>query len=152
MFSEKQFSENDRRGKEAFRKLWVYSPYSRYQLVDPIDPFTCDFDVMDGDRWVASIEIEVKNCWKTVTFPWIDVQILPRKQKFWENERHNGGHPVTFVMFSSDLSHHLAFCDSSMMMAFNMPARSHGSIASRGEDFHAVPISFAQLDHFGVCR
>ena len=120
MFVQKEYDENDARAKKKFIELFYKcDKYKGLTLVEPTDKYTVDFYVYNGDRHIANVEVEVKKPWKQHAFTFNDVQILPRKRKFWEDTNLNKGKKTLFVMFNMSLSNHLVILSETMENIFS---------------------------------
>lgn len=140
-FSKLDHEQCDKSAKDKLKKLFSESNvYSKFTLVEPSDPYTVDFYVYNGDNHVANVEVEVKRLWNSYNFPFDDIQILPRKRKFWENEIHSKGKPTMFVMFNEELDNHLVISDAMMKELFESEnqSRSYASDRSRQEEFLVI--------------
>lgn len=151
MFIQKEFDENDGRAKNKLRTLLMKHPkYSSCTLVEPSDPFTVDFYVKNkkGEH-VANIEVEVKKTWKGSDFKYNDIQLLPRKKKFWTEERYHKGKPTMFVMFNIDLTNHLVILSDKMEEIFSKNnTRHYGTEKTRDDAFFIAKKSEVTFGYF----
>lgn len=151
MFIQKEFDENDARAKEKLVELMKESPlYARYSLQTPDDPFTIDFHVINpkGEH-TANIEVEVKKTWHDFEFKYDDVQILPRKKKYWTDEGHHKNLPTMFVMFNADLSNHLVILSDDMEQIFeNGRTRNYATEKTRNDNFYIAKKSVCKFGYF----
>ncbi len=147
MFMQQEFDENDERAKKKFIDLfYACDRYKNLTLEIPTDPYTVDFYVYNGNRHIANVEVEVKKPWRQHNFTFNDVQILPRKRKFWEDETHNKGKRTLFVLFNKELTNHLAILSETMNNIFRIGnTRNYGTEKTRNDDFY-----IARLDEVNI--
>jgi hypothetical protein len=92
------------------------------------------------------VEVEVKKPWQQYNFTFKDVQILPRKRKFWEDETHNKGKRTLFVLFNKELTNHLVILSETMENIFRIGnTRNYGTEKTRNDDFYV-----ARLDEVNI--
>lgn len=151
MFLQQEYNENDARAKAKLIELMKITPgYKTCTLVEPKDPYTVDFHVYRNGGHFANIEVEVKKTWKTKEFTYSDIQLLPRKKKFWEDETHNLGRPTMFVMFNQDLSNHLVILSDKMQEIFSKnDTRHYGTEKTRNDAFYIAKKSDVLFGYFG---
>lgn len=152
MFIQKEFDENDGRAKAKFRELFAQTPrYNKCTLIEPSDQYAIDFEVNTRKGLhIANIEVEVKNAWHGFNFAYDDIQILPRKQKFWMEDRYNKGKPTMFVMFNSDLSNHLVITSEKMVEIFTKGnTRCYGTEKTRNDEFFIAKKKDVMFGFFG---
>jgi hypothetical protein len=141
MFSRIDHIECDNRAKEKFKNLFENcNKYKNFYLIAPNNPYTVDFYVFSkkSNTHVANIEIEVKRVWTGFDFPFKDIQILGRKEKFWTDPAHHKEKPTMLVMFNEDLSNHLVVKShvmKSLFMNAGTKTRNYSTISSRGDEF-----------------
>jgi hypothetical protein len=141
MFIKSEYDENDARAKAKCKELMAAHPkYGKFKLEEPSDPFTVDFYVYDTEgTHVANVEVEVKKTWQTVEFEYSDVQLLPRKKKYWTDEAHHKNKHTLFVMFNRDLTNHLVIKSPKMTEIFsNNKTRNYGTDKTRNDSFYVV--------------
>jgi len=152
MFSERDHSECDARAKEKLKELFVNcEKYKSFTISEPSDPFTVDFYVFRSGNHVANLEVEVKRVWNTFDFPYKDIQILPRKVKFWTDEKHHKNKPTMMVMFNEDLSNHFSVKSEVMENLFknsNTKTRKYDTMRSRGDLFPVLSIKLVDFGEF----
>ena len=148
MFDQSAYDANDGRAKAMFSRLFYECEmfvdiYGRhFVLENPKNKFVEDFFVLDSDgRHVANVEVEVKACWRTHDFPFDNVQLLPRKRKFWIDEVNGGKRPIPtlFVMFNNDLSNHLAIHSDDLYEIYSGGDRvNYASCMTRNDNFYVA--------------
>jgi hypothetical protein len=153
MFSTEEYNQCDNRAKQKFTELFESSEkYNDFYLVSPSDPFTVDFYIYKKatNNHVANIEVEVKRVWTTYNFFYKDIQILPRKQKFWLEEYHHKNKPTMLVMFNENLDNHFAVKSEVMSKLFTSTenTRSYNSYKSRGDSFFVLDINLVKFGEF----
>ena len=152
MFIQSEYNENDARAKNKLIELFSETPrYNRCVLNEPLNPYTVDFYVNDSNgKHIANIEVEVKNAWRTFDFTYSDIQLLPRKKKFWVDPTHHLNKPTMFVMFNRDLSNHLVIMSDVMQQIyFGSASRSYGTEKTRNDDFFVAKKSQVLFSYFG---
>ena len=156
-FSQTAFDTNDLRAKIKFKDLFSKHPkFKNLTLKDPENPYTVDFYVYENNEHIANIEVEVKNSWKTATFPYKDIQLLTRKRKFWFDDNDNIIEiPTMFVMFNTQLTNHLAIPSGNMVDIYRTnQLRSYGNgygpAKARSDDLLVADISNALIDVFNA--
>lgn len=153
-FSKKDYEKFDQAAKDRPVSLFKNNPnMSAYQLVEPTNPHTVDFYMMKDGVHVANVEVEVKAVWQGHDFPYSDIQLLPRKKKFWTEDAHHQGKPTFFVMFNRDQSRHFLVRSKIMKKIFESTnTRTYNSERSRGDAFHVLDMSNAEFDFFDYVR
>lgn len=153
MFIQSEYNENDARAKNKLIELFSQTPrYNTHILVEPLNKYTVDFYVINPTgNHIANIEVEVKNAWCGVDFVYHDIQLLPRKQKFWLDPKHHLNKPTMFVMFNSDLSNHLVIMSETMRRIFlGTGTRTYGTTKTRNDNFYIATIDEVIFGYFGA--
>lgn len=101
--------------------LRLFSKHPKYKAVLAEDFYPDDeraefrVDILLIDRssgaHTHNLEVEMKRAWKH-SFPFHDIQFLPRKMEKWDDPVFTYGRPTHWLLFNHDASQHLVVFDS----------------------------------------
>jgi hypothetical protein len=94
-FSQKAFNENDERAKNKVKEMFK----SRFQIEDNTDRYGIDLIFKREGRIRYYVEVEVKNLWSGQTFPWDEINVPARKEKYFNVYTNS-----MYIMFNTDLT------------------------------------------------
>lgn len=150
-FSQSAYDAFDKKAKYKLIEIMAANPkFQNCTLREPVDQYTADFEFYLFDRHIGNIEVEVKSSWVGEKFPFADIQLLPRKKKFWFDKQWKGK-PTAFVMFNHDLSHHLVLTNSRMRSIYEgNDRRQYQNLMTRAteDNFYVCPTIYAKMDYF----
>jgi len=130
-FDKELYKKYDTAAKAAAEKLFENSAWT---IKISEKKTAVDYQVFEGDKHIAYLEVEVKMNWNVKDFPYTDVQWPERKWKYTQLDK-----PTIFLMFNHDLSQYLtapgkALLNSKLEIVRNKYVRY-------GEQFFKVPVS-----------
>jgi hypothetical protein len=122
-----------------------------YSVEQPENKFIVDLVVRKGDSSFA-VEVEVKSAWVGLSFPFDDIQFLPRKYEKWFDEKYNLGHRTHWLLFNKDLSHHLMVRDNEIKSAMenNQFRQVYLDRHDCSENFLCIPFKDCKIDPLGA--
>jgi hypothetical protein len=126
-FNKQLYDENDARAKKKATDF-----LSRRFVVKEGTQYGIDLICYRDNVIRYYVEVEVKNLWIGQEFPWSEVNVLTRKEKFFrEHDK------VIFIMFNTDLSSCFIMDNTTILASpkVEVPNRRHAS----GEYFFKVP-------------
>jgi hypothetical protein len=94
-FSPKSFNDNDARARAKAKE--ILSP--KFEVQDNADPYDIDLICLKDNVIKYYVEVEVKNLWVGSNFPWAEINVPTRKEKYFL--AHNNS---MYIMFNSDLT------------------------------------------------
>lgn len=106
-FDPQLYAENDTVAKEFVKNLLKGT---QYQAIDNIKKRGVDLLIYKDSVHICNVECEIKRVWKESAFPYANVQIPARKEKYAILDK-----PTVFVMLNGTQSDYLAFTNKEML-------------------------------------
>lgn len=91
----------------------------------------------DGHQFLC--EVEVKNNWDSVNFPFSDINVLARKNKFFTNNKY----PTLLMMYNKNKTHAL-FLKGKDILTCPLKEVKNKEVKD-GEYFYKVPVKYARF-------
>jgi hypothetical protein len=123
------YSENDEIARNFVKNVLKGS---EYQVIDNPKKRGVDLLLYKNSVHIANIECEIKKVWKTPDFPYENVQIPERKEKYAILDK-----PTVFVMLNGDQSQYLAIRDKTLLASPKKEVPN--KYVFKGELFFQVP-------------
>lgn len=128
-FDPKLYEENDAIAKDFVKNLLKGT---EFQAIDNIKKRGVDMLAYKDSLHICNLEVEIKRIWKDKDFPYSNVQIPVRKEKYAVLEK-----PTIFVMLNNTQSDYLAFTNTVMLAA--PKAEVPNKFVFKGEYFYQIP-------------
>lgn len=129
-FDPQLYAENDEKSKNFTRNLLKGS---EYQVLDNPKKRGVDLLVYKDSKHICNIEVEIKLLWKTKDFPYENVNIPVRKEKYAKLDK-----PTIFLMQNKDQTDYLCILDKDLLDSPKKEVPNKYSYA--GEFFYQVPL------------
>lgn len=138
-FDKELFDKYDQMGRDI-----VKSFVGQWGMLaeDNPDRYGVDLLLYAEGKLVACAEVEVRNSWKTVEFPYEDLNVPHRKKKLLENE------VDTFFFSINSEGTALFFCKAEDVLSSEVK-ESRNKYVYKGEHFYKV--SLDKLTHVVLC-
>ena len=131
-FNQQLHEQYDKIGRDVV-KNFVEASWG-FTVKDNPDKYGIDLLLFKGDDLFGYAEVEVRNSWNTVEFPFKDLNVPQRKKKLLDNPK-----PTYFFSVNKPLTA-LFYCPAEAILTANLEEQSNRYIAS-GELFYKVPLS-----------
>lgn len=94
-FNQKSFNDNDARARTKAKKMLS----QQFEVKDNADPYDIDLICLKDNVIKYYVEVEVKNLWVGSNFPWAEINVPTRKEKYFKAHSNS-----MYIMFNSDLT------------------------------------------------
>jgi hypothetical protein len=137
-FDKELFDKYDKMGRDI-----VKSYVGQWGMVaeDNPDRYGVDLNLYADGKLVGVAEVEVRNSWKTVEFPYEDLNVPHRKKKLLENDID------TFFFSINAEGSALFFCKAEDVLSSEVK-ESRNKYVYKGEHFYKVPLD--KLTHVAL--
>lgn len=88
----------------------IFSKIPGYTIEENDSKIGVDFLLYKDDEHIGYLEVELKNIWTSVSFPYEEVNFPHRKIKFCELDK-----PTLFMMFNKDFKNYLVVDSGTML-------------------------------------
>lgn len=106
-FDPQLYAENDAKSKDFVRDLLKGT---EFQAVENPKKRGVDLLIFKDSQHICNVECEIKLVWKDKDFPYENVQIPVRKEKYAILDK-----PTIFLMLNNDQTQYLCFTDKQML-------------------------------------
>lgn len=121
----------DKLGRDTVKSF--VSSFWDMQAIDNPDRYGIDLHLYKEDVLIGYAEVEVRLAWKTIEFPYEDLNVPERKRKLLVQEL-----PTTFFSINKDATA-LFHCDAAEVLASEVK-ECYNKYVAKGEHFFKVPL------------
>ncbi len=129
-FDKELFAKYDEMGRSIVKD---FVKTKEVRAVDNPDKYGIDLLLYKNDRLVGLAEVEVRNSWKGLTFPYEDLNVPQRKKKLLDNNI------LTYFFSINADGTAMFYCKAKEVLNSELKESGNKYIAS-GEHFYKVPI------------